>query len=173
MQRRSIQMLRVRFKQTRGRCPLPAWEYRVSIRRQKRGVNGYVSPISTHNKLRPLFTRQERNTLLYYTYRCYKLKSGRNTPCPMPNRATLKRSSKSSIPPSRNLLEARALVFDVLSQTVEVVWTRQKIAGYGTGPKKLTEHFSWIAPTKSMWFWASCTAPNCPTPPVCWKARAN
>ena len=44
--------------------------------------------------------------------------------------------------------EVRALIFDVLPQTVEVVWTRQKIAGYGTGPKKMTEHFSWIAPAK-------------------------
>jgi hypothetical protein len=44
--------------------------------------------------------------------------------------------------------EARALIFDVLPQTVEVVWTRQKIAGFGTGPKKMTEHFSWIAPQK-------------------------
>jgi len=41
---------------------------------------------------------------------------------------------------------ARALIFDVLPQTVEVVWTRQRIAGYGTGPKKMTEHFSYISP---------------------------
>jgi hypothetical protein len=44
--------------------------------------------------------------------------------------------------------EARRLIFDVLPQTVEVVWTRQKIAGYGTGPKKMTEHFSYISPHK-------------------------
>jgi hypothetical protein len=43
---------------------------------------------------------------------------------------------------------ARALIFDVLPQTVEVVWLRQKIAGYGTGPKKMTEHFSYISPHK-------------------------
>lgn len=44
--------------------------------------------------------------------------------------------------------EARALIFEILPQTVEVVWERQKIAGYGTGPKKMTEHFCWIAPYK-------------------------
>lgn len=40
----------------------------------------------------------------------------------------------------------RALIYDVLPQTVEVVWPRQGYAGYGTGPKKMTEQFSWIAP---------------------------
>lgn len=39
---------------------------------------------------------------------------------------------------------ARGLIYAVLPQTVEVVWERQKSAGYGTGPKKQTEHFSWI-----------------------------
>lgn len=45
--------------------------------------------------------------------------------------------------------QARALIFEVLPQTVEVVWARQKTAGYGTGPKKMTEHFCWIAPYKN------------------------
>lgn len=40
----------------------------------------------------------------------------------------------------------RALIFDVLPQTVEVVWVQQKTIGYGTGPKKMSEHFSWIVP---------------------------
>lgn len=39
---------------------------------------------------------------------------------------------------------ARALIFDVLPQTVEVVWKQQKNIGYGTGPKKMSEQFSWI-----------------------------
>lgn len=43
---------------------------------------------------------------------------------------------------------ARALIFDVLPQTVEVVWVQQKTVGYGTGPKKMSEHFSWIAPAR-------------------------
>jgi Domain of unknown function (DU1801) len=41
---------------------------------------------------------------------------------------------------------ARSLIFDVLPQTVEVVWPQQRTAGYGTGPKKMTEHFCWLAP---------------------------
>src|SRR3712207_2231418 len=43
-------------------------------------------------------------------------------------------------------LRARALIFDVLPQTVEVVWPQQRNAGYGSGPKKMTEQFSWLAP---------------------------
>ncbi len=43
-------------------------------------------------------------------------------------------------------LKARTLIFDVLPQTVEVVWPQQRTAGYGTGPKKMTEHFVWLAP---------------------------
>lgn len=45
-------------------------------------------------------------------------------------------------------LESRRLVFSVLKETVEVVWEQQKIAGFGTGPKKMTEHFCWIQPCK-------------------------
>ncbi len=44
---------------------------------------------------------------------------------------------------------ARALIFDVLPQTVEVVWINQQTAGYGTGPKKMSEYFCWIAPYRS------------------------
>lgn len=43
-------------------------------------------------------------------------------------------------------LHARALIFDVLPRTVEVVWPQQRTAGYGTGPKKRTEQFIWLAP---------------------------
>ena len=45
-------------------------------------------------------------------------------------------------------LQVRSKIFHILPQTIEVVWERQKIAGYGTGPKKMTEHFSWIQPAK-------------------------
>ena len=41
-------------------------------------------------------------------------------------------------------LAARRLIFDVLPQTVEVVWPAQRSAGYGTGPKKNSEQFAWI-----------------------------
>ena len=49
-------------------------------------------------------------------------------------------------PVARLALQARALVLDVLPQTVEVVWAQQRTAGLGTGPKKMTEQFIWLAP---------------------------
>ena len=44
---------------------------------------------------------------------------------------------------------ARKLVLDLLPEAYEVVWTVQKNVGYGTGPKKQTEHFCWISPAKA------------------------
>ncbi|MEJ8632365.1 DUF1801 domain-containing protein [Streptomyces sp. MS2.AVA.5] len=53
----------------------------------------------------------------------------------------------SSPQPIAELARAsRALIYSVLPETVEVVWLRQRIAGYGTGPKKMTEQFCWLAP---------------------------
>jgi hypothetical protein len=43
-------------------------------------------------------------------------------------------------------LAARALIFEVLPEVYEVVWPIQRNIGYGTGPKKQTEHFAWLAP---------------------------
>ncbi len=43
-------------------------------------------------------------------------------------------------------LASRALILDVVPRAVEVVWPQQKTAGYGTGPKKMTEQFCWLAP---------------------------
>jgi len=43
----------------------------------------------------------------------------------------------------------RRKIYDILPQVVEIVWERQKTAGYGTGPKKMTEHFCWIQLAKS------------------------
>jgi len=43
-------------------------------------------------------------------------------------------------------LASRALILDVFPRAVEVVWAQQKTAGYGTGPKKMTEQFTWLAP---------------------------
>ncbi|MBG0817879.1 DUF1801 domain-containing protein [Planomonospora sp. ID82291] len=39
---------------------------------------------------------------------------------------------------------ARELVHDVLPGVVEVVWDRQGTAGFGTGPRKRSEHFSYL-----------------------------
>ncbi|WP_341996177.1 DUF1801 domain-containing protein [Microbacterium sp. LWH7-1.2] len=41
-------------------------------------------------------------------------------------------------------LAVRRLIFEVLPQTVEVVWPAQRSSGYGTGPKKNSEQFAWI-----------------------------
>lgn len=42
--------------------------------------------------------------------------------------------------------QTRILIHKVLPEVVEVVWTRQKNTGFGTGPRKKTEHFCWIMP---------------------------
>ena len=42
----------------------------------------------------------------------------------------------------------RDMVFDVLPQTVEVVWPRQRSVGWGTGPRKFTEQFAYLMPFK-------------------------
>lgn len=44
--------------------------------------------------------------------------------------------------------QARALVRDVMPDVVEVPWPTQGIAGYGVGPKKMTEHFCYISTHK-------------------------
>ena len=57
--------------------------------------------------------------------------------------------SKFDLAVGKIALRARALVLNVLPEVFEVVWVQQKNAGYGTGPKKMTEHFCWIAPAKA------------------------
>ena len=44
---------------------------------------------------------------------------------------------------------ARALLADVMPGITEVPWARQRIAGYGIGPKKMSQHFCYIAPYKN------------------------
>lgn len=46
-------------------------------------------------------------------------------------------------------LAVREKIYKILPKVVEVVWVRQKTAGYGTGPKKNSEHFCWIQLAKS------------------------
>lgn len=43
----------------------------------------------------------------------------------------------------------RALIFEVFPEVVEVPWVVQQVIGYGTGPKKMSEHFCWIQPNKA------------------------
>jgi hypothetical protein len=45
--------------------------------------------------------------------------------------------------------QARALVRAVYPPVVEVLWPRQGIAGYGVGPKKMSEQFCYIAVFKN------------------------
>jgi hypothetical protein len=42
----------------------------------------------------------------------------------------------------------RDLVYEVLPQTVEVIWPRQGSVGWGTGPRKFTEQFAYLMPFK-------------------------
>lgn len=42
--------------------------------------------------------------------------------------------------------QTRMLIYKILPEVVEVVWVKQKNIGYGTGPKKKTEHFCWLMP---------------------------
>ena len=44
---------------------------------------------------------------------------------------------------------ARALLYRLDPQIVEVVWRKQKIAGYGVGPKKMSEHYCYISVHKA------------------------
>lgn len=42
--------------------------------------------------------------------------------------------------------QTRQLIYEILPSVIEVVWVQQKNTGYGTGPKKKTDHFCWIMP---------------------------
>jgi len=43
----------------------------------------------------------------------------------------------------------RELIAKKYPGVIEVVWKQQKIIGYGIGPKKMSEHFTYIAPFKN------------------------
>ncbi|WP_433158614.1 DUF1801 domain-containing protein [Kribbella sp. CA-247076] len=43
----------------------------------------------------------------------------------------------------------RDLVYDVLPGTVEVVWAQQGSVGWGVGPKKFSEQFAYLMPSKN------------------------
>lgn len=42
----------------------------------------------------------------------------------------------------------RDVIYDVLPETVEVVWPRQGSVGWGVGPKKFSEQFCYLLPFK-------------------------
>lgn len=43
----------------------------------------------------------------------------------------------------------KTLIEDVMPDVVEVPWPKQKIIGYGVGPKKMSEHFCYIGVFKN------------------------
>ena len=40
---------------------------------------------------------------------------------------------------------AKALIQDIMPEVVELAWPKQNIVSYGVGPKKMSEHFCYIA----------------------------
>ena len=53
-------------------------------------------------------------------------------------------------PEARELaLQARALIQAVYPAVVEVPWPKQRVIGYGVGPKKMSEHFCYISVSKN------------------------
>jgi hypothetical protein len=49
--------------------------------------------------------------------------------------------------PQRRDLASRTrnLIVDIYPEVVEVPWPKQSVTGYGIGPKKMSEHFCYIA----------------------------
>ena len=56
----------------------------------------------------------------------------------------------SSVSPHARKLaeEARELIRSVYPAVVEVPWPKQRVIGYGVGPKKMSEHFCYISVSK-------------------------
>ena len=54
----------------------------------------------------------------------------------------------SSVSPTIQAIarDVRLMIADVLPGVTEVPWAKQKTVGYGVGPKKMSEHFCYIAP---------------------------
>jgi hypothetical protein len=53
-------------------------------------------------------------------------------------------------PQARQLAEqTRTLIQSVYPGVVEVPWPKQKVIGYGVGPKKMSEHFCYISVSKN------------------------
>ncbi len=63
----------------------------------------------------------------------------------------------------------QVLIRDVMPDFVEVPWPRQRVVGYGVGPRKTSEHFCYITfhtspSTKTTSTSVSTTAPSSPDP---------
>ena len=56
----------------------------------------------------------------------------------------------SASPHVRDLaIQTRALIREVMADVVEVPWLKQRIIGYGVGPRKMSEHFCYIGVFKN------------------------
>lgn len=45
--------------------------------------------------------------------------------------------------------QARALIESIYPAVVEVPWPKQRVIGYGVGPKKMSEHFCYLSVSKN------------------------
>lgn len=45
-------------------------------------------------------------------------------------------------------IQLRNIIKTLDRNTVEIIWKKQNIASYGVGPKKMSEHYVYIAPQK-------------------------
>lgn len=53
-------------------------------------------------------------------------------------------------PHARRLAEqARELIREVYPAVVEVPWPKQRVIGYGVGPKKMSEHFCYLSVSRA------------------------
>ena len=67
-----------------------------------------------------------------------------------PTRCTFAELLESIDAPLRPICAAlRETIAEVHASFVEVVWRRQGIASYGVGPKKMSEHYLYIAPYRA------------------------
>ena len=68
----------------------------------------------------------------------------------------------------------RRLIADVYADVVEVPWPHQRIVGYGVGPKKMSEHFCYVAAhAKYVNLGFNHTGPISRIPASCWKEVAR
>jgi hypothetical protein len=65
-------------------------------------------------------------------------------------RGTFDETISSCAPDLQAIAKAlKDLIASIHPEFVEVTWPRQKIASYGVGPKKMSEHYAYIAPYKN------------------------
>ena len=63
-----------------------------------------------------------------------------------PTHGTFDDILSSATPELRPICESlRRVIISLHKDFVEVVWPKQKIASFGVGPKKMTEHYAYIA----------------------------